>query len=94
VKVARQAGSDRVVLFIHGGKGWDIASLTAAPKPVESVPASKEAEPIQFPPPVPLPILVDDDKLLGIPRELVLPASIGLLAVVIIGIFTISRLSD
>jgi hypothetical protein len=34
------------------------------------------------------------DEIFGIPRDLLLPASIGALAVVIIGIFTISRMSD
>ena len=34
------------------------------------------------------------DEVMGIPKDLLLPASIGALAVVIIGVFTISRLTS
>ncbi|KAK0198599.1 hypothetical protein F5146DRAFT_1109019 [Armillaria mellea] len=100
VKIARVSNSDRVVLFVQGGKGWDEAgagnsdtkaaqvSATAAQEIVElelSEDFSKEAAA----PPVPPPF----DQVMGIPRDLLLPASIGALAVAIIGVFTISRLT-
>jgi len=44
--------------------------------------------------PTPAPVLIPEQgEIFGIPRDLVLPASIGALAVAIIGIFTISRLT-
>lgn len=52
----------------------------------------KAAEPASAPAPVPVPSV--SDEILGIPRDLLLPASIGALAVAIIAVFTISRLSD
>lgn len=37
--------------------------------------------------------VIPQDEVFGIPRDMVLPASIGALAVVILGVFTISRLT-
>ena len=47
---------------------------------------------VHFAPP-PAPVHHEEEKVLGIPKDLLLPASIGALAAVILGVFTISRLS-
>ncbi|KAG6866808.1 hypothetical protein C0991_008744 [Blastosporella zonata] len=105
VSVARKAGVDRVVLFVQGGKGWaeagadkseaKAAAATAAAqnevKEVEKLEALAPEPPIYTPPPPP-PAPIQED-VFGIPKDLLLPASIGALAVVIIGVFTISRLT-
>ena len=106
VRIARKTGTDRVVLFVQGGKGWAEAgadkaeakaaeAVTASRKEVKEVEkaeanASTEASASQPPPPPPIPLQED---VFGIPKDLLLPASIGALAAVIIGIFTISRLT-
>jgi hypothetical protein len=105
VKIARSAGTDRVVLFIQGGKGWTEAGadkseakaveVTVAAQQQEKELEKSEAtlpEGVTFTPPshthVP-----PQDEVFGVPKDLLLPASIGVLAVVIIGVFTISRLT-
>lgn len=117
VKIARTAGTDRVVLFVQGGKGWveagadkseaKAAAVTAAAqKEVKEVEKAEEII-VVTPPPVEAPIETPPvqthrarappaaaEEVFGIPKDLLLPASIGALAVVIIGIFTISRLSS
>lgn len=69
-------------------------------KPSEKVAASPE--PTVVTPPIPFKETVPEDirkraasgdEVFGIPKDLLLPASIGALAVVIIGVFTISRLT-
>ena len=47
--------------------------------------------PYAQPPPPPVP--VEQEMVMGIPKDLLLPASIGALAAVILGVFTISRLT-
>lgn len=116
VKIARVAGTDRVVLFVQGGKGWaeagadkseaKAAEVTAAAqqevKEVEKAEAYIPEPPVYTPPPpppppppapAPVPVPVEQE-VFGIPKDLLLPASIGALAVVIIGVFTISRLTS
>ena len=132
VKIARGAGTDRVVLFVQGGKGWaeagagksevKAAEVTAAAakevREVEkteevtlAVPSSKVTTPT-IPELTPTSSMqprtstpphargghhnagADADDVFGIPKDLLLPASIGALAVVIIGVFTISRLTS
>lgn len=113
VKIARAAGTDRVVLFVQGGKGWaeagadkseaKAAEVTAAvqqdTKEIEKA-ESVQAEPIAPTPPppaaprIPTPPVHNNEEVFGIPKDLLLPASIGALAVVIIGVFTISRLTS
>ncbi|KAG1715782.1 hypothetical protein ID866_1358 [Astraeus odoratus] len=106
VKIARTAGSDRVVLFIQGGKHWTEAG---ADKSEDKAKAAAEAAQEQLkaldkPEPSPEPVVIpqpptkvdppaEQELVMGIPKDLLLPASIGALAVVIIGVFTISRLS-
>ncbi|KAJ3893744.1 hypothetical protein GG344DRAFT_42735 [Lentinula edodes] len=102
VKIARSSGSDRVVLFVQGGKAWEDAGardseVKAAETAAAAIKEIREVEkqelpipPIYAPPPPPLP----QEQVLGIPKDLLLPASIGALAVVILGIFTVSRLSS
>ena len=103
VKIARNAGVDRVGLSVHGGRGWAEAGAgkselkaaavsAAAEKEIKEVERSEAAlrESTPSNPPTPAhPLQVDE--LFGIPRDLLLPASIGALAMVIVGIFTISR---
>jgi hypothetical protein len=108
VKIAREAHADRVVLVIQGGKEWDEAGAShgeakareaseAALKETKEleqvVEVAQPSEPASLPPPAKghAPVVSTDD-IFGIPRDMVLPASIGVLAVVIVGIFTISRL--
>ncbi|KAF9821848.1 hypothetical protein IEO21_00278 [Rhodonia placenta] len=105
VKIARAAGADRVVLYIQGGKGWaDVMAEKSAAQAAEVAAAAqaetKEVEkaesvlpePVSNPPPPPVHV-VEDETVMGIPKDLLLPASIGALAAVILGVFTISRLS-
>ncbi|RDB29013.1 CBS domain-containing protein CBSCBSPB3 [Hypsizygus marmoreus] len=104
VKIARQAGTDRVVLFVQGGKGWEEAGkkevkaaqvIAAARKEVQEIEKAESviAEPPKYTPPplAPLPL---QEEVFGIPKDLLLPASIGALAVAIITVFTISRLTS
>ncbi|KAG5639312.1 hypothetical protein H0H81_004514 [Sphagnurus paluster] len=107
VRVARKAGTDRVVLVVQGGKGWAEAGAdkseakaaevtAAAQKEVKELEKAESVvvtpEPPVYTPPPPAPVPVQED-VFGIPKDLLLPASIGALAVVIIGVFTISRLT-
>ena len=108
VKIARAARSDRVVLFVQGGKGWSeagadkgeakAAQANAAARLEEKEMDNAEIELVvpEFPQPAaPAPTIpAQADAIFGIPKDLLLPASIGALAVVIIGVFTISRMSD
>lgn len=108
VKIARAAGEDRVVLFIQGGKGWSDVVKKAEVKAAEVAEAVKEEvkevekaeavlpEGVSFSAPahahvVPPP---EPELVMGIPKELLLPASIGALAVAIVAVFTISRMSS
>ena len=125
VKIARRAGTDRVVLFVQGGKGWAEAgagkseakaaavtaaaaqevrevekteSVLVAPVEVKEVAGTATPEVVL---PVPSPQHVGrqhghghGEEVFGIPKDMLLPASIGALAVVIIGVFTISRLTS
>ena len=107
VKIARNAGEDRVVLFIQGGNGWENVTAERSAKQAEQVAAAakeevvaieKEVTPVPTPPvehhyAPPQPVHVPEEKVLGIPKDLLLPASIGALAVAILGVFTMSRLS-
>ncbi|KIM23963.1 hypothetical protein M408DRAFT_319150 [Serendipita vermifera MAFF 305830] len=102
VAVARAAGSDRVVLTIQGGKGWALDDPKAQKAVEEAARKLKEdadkaeaaaAEPktknVRFDA-----AAGAGDDFYGVPRDLILPASLGALAVVIIAVFTIHRLSD
>lgn len=116
VKIARGAGTDRVVLFLQGGKGWAEAGAGKSEAKAAEVSAAalkeeKEVEKAEaaavaasglsnsdpdpsssFKPKSTAPPFQED--VFGIPKDLLLPASIGALALVIIGVFTISRLSS
>ena len=130
VKIARGAGTDRVVLFVQGGKGWAEAGAgksevkaaevtAAAAKEVREVEKTEEVTLVVPPSKVTTPTVPEStpapsipplspphargghhnpgagaDDVFGIPKDLLLPASIGALAVVIIGVFTISRLTS
>jgi len=109
VKVARAGKLERVVLVIHGGKGWTDAEnrgedkareasaraaketkdIEQAEADAEDAPAvSREAsKPARREAPV-------DDAIFGVPKDLLLPASIGVLAAVIVGVFAVSRLTS
>jgi len=111
VKNARITRTDRVVLIIQGGKGWNEAGAAQSEAKAKEVTeaAIKETKevdkaestpsitvsPSEAPtmaPPAKVHVSPPDD-IMGIPRDMILPASIGALAVVIVGIFTISRLT-
>src|ERR1700761_1817144 len=101
VKIARKAGVDRVVLHLHGGKSWNAPNSKSdeAPKSTMSLqrlPSHDEADTgvgsVNFAPPAKVHV-PDSDTIYGIPKDLVLPASIAALAAVIVGVFTISRLT-
>ena len=106
VKIARETGEDSVVLFVQGGKGWERAAPAAEAKAAEVAEAAHKAKSeveysekvaAEAPPhhtPAHRGKYDDVDEVMGIPRDLLLPASIGALAVVIVGIFTISRLTQ
>jgi hypothetical protein len=125
VKIARGANTDRVVLFVQGGKGWaeagagkseakaaeasaaaleekkevekaEVAAAVAAMTPVaeSATPIPVVVEPKVIPSDAPKHVRSGPEEVFGIPKDLLLPASIGVLAVVIIGVFTISRLSS
>lgn len=67
---------------------------TKAIEKTEAVAATPPAAPLpehHFAPPAS--VHVPEEKVMGIPKDLLLPASIGALAAVIVGVFTISRLS-
>ncbi|KAF9229653.1 CBS-domain-containing protein [Gyrodon lividus] len=105
VKIARAAGSDRVVLFIQSGKHWDEAgadkseakaaeAAAAAKEEVKAVEQTEAApEPAMVVPPAKVHIPPPQELVMGIPKDLLLPASIGALAIVILSVFTISRLT-
>ena len=78
------------------------AKTPAPPTPAEKVePSPTLVSAPQQPTPVPEkvhfaaphPVHVEEEKVLGIPKDLLLPASIGALAAVILGVFTISRIT-
>lgn len=102
VAVARAGGSDRVVLTIQGGKGWALddpkaqaaveeaaRKLKEEAEKAETAPAEPKAKNVRFDA-----AAAAGDDFYGVPRDLILPASLGALAVVIIAVFTIHRLSD
>ncbi|KAI0651622.1 CBS-domain-containing protein [Trametes meyenii] len=120
VRIARATHTDRVVLFIQGGRGWSevMAEKSAAQAEAVAAAAAQEvkefekAESLLSPPPSTLPPLTpytpytpytpgpppppfppEPELVMGIPKDLLLPASIGALAAVILGVFTISRLT-
>ncbi|GJJ09577.1 hypothetical protein Clacol_003800 [Clathrus columnatus] len=104
VKIARNAHLDRVVLTIHGGKSWRTIHLDTKEqeKPATPVPPEvkdvkvEEQTPIAPTPPSKTPASpspTPHDTIIGLPRDLLLPTSIAVLAVVIIGVFTVSRLT-
>jgi hypothetical protein len=108
VKIARSSGQDRVVLYIQGGKGWASDAEKSAFKAAEVAAAAREeakeiakaedklpegvniTEPAHPHAHIPH----QEEDIFGIPKDLLLPASIAGLAAVIIGVFTISRLTS
>ncbi|KAK7064407.1 hypothetical protein R3P38DRAFT_3383018 [Favolaschia claudopus] len=100
VKTARTSGADRVVLEVQGGKGWGQGETEKKPEPIvvpEVVsPPVTEAENVKS-------VLLEGntiprqqipDEIMGIPKDILLPASIVTLAVAIIGVFAASRFSS
>lgn len=106
VKVARQRKEDRVVLLVQGGKAWEGGSSQETEAKAKELAAAAKAEAAavdkaetSLPDGINLsspshPHAHLSDDIFGIPRDMILPASIGALAVAIIAVFTISRLSD
>ena len=98
VKMARSRGQERVVLFIQGGRGWDDTTTEKLEVKVDEAAAAtqnetKAIEKTEIPSPSPLPP-PPTEGVFGIPRDMILPASIGALAVSIMVVFTISRLTS
>jgi len=97
VKMARSKGQERVVLSVQGGKGWEDTAEKLEAKAAEATTAAqietKAIEKVEIPPPSPLPP-APAEGVFGIPRDMILPASIGVLAVSIVVVFTISRLTS
>ncbi|KAJ6519606.1 hypothetical protein C8R45DRAFT_852671 [Mycena sanguinolenta] len=107
VKTARTSGADRVVLEIQGGKGWGTAKEETKPEPA---PVPEVPPPAPAPAPAPVveaekvkSVLLENnnipkqqipDDVMGIPKDILLPASIVALAVAIIGVFAASRFSS
>jgi hypothetical protein len=98
VKMARSKGEERVVLFIQGGKGWEDATAEkleakAAEAAAVAEMEARAIEKTEAPLPSSMPPAPAED-IFGIPRDMLLPASIGVLAVSIVVMFTISRLAS
>jgi len=109
VKTARSSGADRVVLDILGGKGWGQGDAAKETKP-EPAPVPVVLPPAPAPVPAPTPVVEAEkvksvlnntipakqipDDIMGIPKDVLLPASIVTLAVAIIGVFAVSRFSS
>lgn len=110
VRHARQAKEDRVIIYVHGGKAWDLAGQKDAEKKAQEVnkAAQEEARLVEkgtltpkFEVSTPThphahvpPHAQEEEKLFGVvPRDMVLPASVGFLGVVIIVVFAMSRSS-
>ncbi|KAG9103094.1 hypothetical protein FRC06_000242 [Ceratobasidium sp. 370] len=106
VRIARQAKQDRVIIYIHGGKAWDLAGQKDAEKKAEEAAraAQEEARLVESTETKvaesmsttahPHAHVPHDDKLFGVvPRDMVLPASVGFLGVVIVVVFAMSRSS-
>ena len=116
VKIARSTKTDRVVLFIQGGRGWSDVMEKKSAQQAEAVAAAaaqemkevEKTESVMTPPPPPVQPIptpyapppysqpvppAQPELVMGIPKDLLLPASIGALAAVILGVFTISRLT-
>lgn len=67
------------------------AEVVVPPPP----PVEKQAPPVYVAPPAPVaPTPAPAQEIFGIPKDMLLPASIGALAVVIIGVFTISKMTS
>ncbi|KIL71038.1 hypothetical protein M378DRAFT_65908 [Amanita muscaria Koide BX008] len=106
VGIARTAGTDRVVLYVQGGKDWAEADTekksAETPSPPQEVKEVEKPAPptipeiVHTPPPLPVqaPQRRETEEVFGIPKDMLLPASIGVLAAVIVGVFTISRLTS
>ncbi|KAI1797663.1 CBS-domain-containing protein [Ganoderma leucocontextum] len=77
-------------------KEFEKTEVVPAPSVVTPAPAPVPAASPYPPPPPPYtqpPAHVQPELVMGIPKDLLLPASIGALAAVILGVFTISRLT-
>ncbi|QRW00405.1 CBS and PB1 domain protein [Ceratobasidium sp. AG-Ba] len=107
VRNARHTKEDRVIIYIHGGKAWDLAGQKDAGKKAEESAraAHEEARLVEkteakvaesmSTPAHPHAHLPEEEKLFGVvPRDMVLPASVGFLGVVIIAVFALSRSSS
>ncbi len=116
VRIARSQKTDRVVIYVSGGKAWEEAAKDIGSSAVETL---KEAETIL--PPVAeekaledkaadpavtptygqsekvhatsKPVVGAEEKVMGIPKDMLLPASVGFLGVVILGVFIATRSS-
>ncbi|EJU00974.1 CBS-domain-containing protein [Dacryopinax primogenitus] len=100
VREARSSKQDRVLLIIQGGHGWESSSAEGEKEAKAQAQAAMEVvkelqkPDVELMPVVPTPGLgITEDKVFGIPRDLLLPASVGALAIAIIGVFIVSRMT-
>lgn len=106
VTLARREKLDRVVLFVQGGRGWAEAGEKdgAVKAAVVAAAAEQEEKAVEISEAtLPEGVVIarpshphghaDQGDLMGIPKDMLLPASIGALAVAITAIFTIHKLS-
>lgn len=103
VKVARHQGRDRVQLVLQGGKTWEDAlardgsdmthSALAASAGRRQAPQAPPAAPAApAPAPAPAPATSGSDAIMGvIPRDMVLPAALGLASVAAVAAAAIVR---
>jgi hypothetical protein len=95
VQVAKKQGKDRVVLHLRGGKGWDEQSKKLKEKEAEkSVEMSRSVSRVEEKQEKELKTEKVDSQgemFMGLPKDLILPASIAFLGVAIIGVFILSR---
>lgn len=103
VKLARKMGQDRVKLFVHVKEEEPVAVAVdqeVVPEIQVTEPQPEEPKKVE-PEPEPQQQEVEEDEeepsknsVAGIPQELILPAAITFLGVVIVGVFAFSRVSS
>jgi hypothetical protein len=105
VRIARGQKSDRVVLLIDGGKVWEEFARDVGGEPavkelkeIETIAKGVEVEEERMVEPAADPAkeatFAKEDLIAGVlPKEMVLPAAVGFLGVVILGVFIATRAS-
>lgn len=96
VQTARGQKTDRVTLIINGGRNWEEAASARGEEAVEKLKvAETPVEKVPEPEPVVAKEAPKEELIAGVlPKDLALPAAIGFLGVVILGVFIASRKSN